>query len=120
LGGVDAARKSQERCRDVGADDLVVSASKIFHQHSLPRQVSRVSAAQSITPCNVYGQQVGPLGASGDARRPTDEGIALGSTSERHNHPLTRFPVRADAAICAVFVELFVNFAGYPEQRQLA
>jgi hypothetical protein len=98
----------------------VVGTAKIFYQHSLPREVSRISAAEAVASCDVYREEVGSLGAGGDARRPTNEGIAFGSAGQCHNHPFTGFPVGADVVISTVFVELFVDFAGDPEQRQLA
>jgi hypothetical protein len=120
LRGIDTACERQQGIWDIGTHNLVVGTPEVFDEHSLAGQMGRVSAAEAITTYNVYGEQIGPLSAAGDPRSAADQGIALGPTGQGHNHPLPGFPVGADVVIGAVLVELLVDLAGDPEQRQLA
>jgi hypothetical protein len=120
LGGVDAARKGQQSIGDVGADHLVIGTSEVLNQYALAGKMSGVTTAEAVTARHVYRKQIGTFCARGDTRRPANQRFALGSTGQRHNHPLTGFPVGADLVIGAVMVELLVDLTGDPEERQLA
>ena len=69
---------------------------------------------------DVDGEQVGALGAGGDAGGPADQGVALGAAGQRDDDPLPRLPGAGDAVVGAVAVELLVDPVGQPQQGQLA
>jgi hypothetical protein len=119
LSGIDAASECQQSVGDIGADHLVVGASKVFHQRSLTGQMCGVATAEAVTTDNVHCEQISTLGPGRDARRPTNQGFALGTSGQRNNHPLTCFPLGADVVIGTVVIELLIDLAGHPEERQL-
>src|SRR5207248_9368320 len=72
LGGVDRPGEVQQRGRNIGTDDLVVGAAEALDQDPLPGQVGRVAAGQTVVTRHMHGEQVGALGAGGDAGGPPD------------------------------------------------
>src|SRR6188472_1645206 len=93
LSRIDTAGECEQGVRDIGTHHLVIGAAEVFHQDSLPSQMCGIATAEAVIPHYVYGEQVGPLGAGGDAGGAADQRLALWPAGDRDHYSLPGLPV---------------------------
>ena len=119
LGRVDAARRDDERLRDLLALDLAEAAAETLHERPLTVERAGGAGGEAVLRADVHGDQVA-LHALGHAPRTPYEAIVVLGAREGDDDALARLPRPLDPLIPSIRVERLLDAVGHPEERELS
>ena len=119
LRDVQRARCVEQRHSHVGADDLVIRAAELRHEHTLLTEQLGRGSGEAVLRNHMDGDEIA-LRTLCDPRGPADEPLTVRGAREGDHDPLARFPRLRDAVLAPVLLEPFVDPIREPGKSELA